>query len=109
MTNAPQVAGRWHEWTRGDRLRVARESLPGGLSQEQFGKLIGISRNTVGRYESDHPGSDKYIVIKAWADATGYDYAWLDQGIVPAGGPGGDGGGDAMEAATWRYPVLEAA
>lgn len=86
MTNAP--AGRVHVWTRGDRLRAAREGMPGSPTQKEFAVLLGVARSTVVRYEGDDPGAEKPIVLIRWAEVTGYDLAWLQYGIAgPDGTP----------------------
>ena len=77
MENEP--AGRWHEWTRGDRLRIAREAVT--RSQETFSNLTGISVNTISRYENDAPAKDLYL--RTWAMATGYSFRRLKYGEVP--------------------------
>jgi transcriptional regulator with XRE-family HTH domain len=73
-------SGRYHEWTRGDRLRIARESV--ASSQERFAELARISRGTVHRYEANL--SRKQLVIEQWARVTGFDYEWLMWGKIPA-------------------------
>ena len=76
--------GRYHVWTRADRLRVARESLGPEATQAVFAARLGVGRNTVGRYESftdDVPVKES--TIKLWALATGFDYQWLMTGAIP--------------------------
>jgi hypothetical protein len=83
MTQAQQLGGaggRRHRWSRGDRLRAAREHSPGRPSQAQWAVIIGFSRNTVARYEADAVGADKPIVILRWAEKSGFDPRWLWQG-----------------------------
>ena len=100
MTNAQddwRAAGRVHHWTRGDRLRAAREHCDGSPSQAEFAQRIGFSKNTVQRYERDADGADKPIVIVQWARVTGFAYEWLQ----------GDGDGTADKGAvTIRYPRI---
>lgn len=80
MTQAQQSPeGRWHEWTRGDRLRIARESVAD--SQSVFAELTSISKNTISRYENDAPAKELYV--RQWAMATGYSFRWLMWGVVP--------------------------
>ena len=99
MTNTYdwRSAGRTHTWTRGDRLRAARERMEGGpYSQGEFAAMIGFSRNTVVRYEADAPGTSKPLVIIQWARATGFDYEWLQTGE--------EGGAPDTRVDTIRYP-----
>lgn len=66
-------------WTIGDRLRKAREIT--GLDQGDFAERIGLSRNTVGSYESGRGKKPpRGIVLNAWALATGVDRHWLEHG-----------------------------
>lgn len=87
----PAPTGRYHIWTRADRLRVARESLE--VSQEEFADRLDVGRNTISRYESLPDGASvKANTIKLWAMATGFDYGWLMTGdvpITPDDGPSG--------------------
>lgn len=101
MSNAPdwRAAGRVHEWTRGDRLRAAREHSDGSPSQPEFAKRIGFSKNTVARYERDEAEHPKPIVIVQWSRATGFDYDWLMDGEA---GPRSPGTG----AVTIRYQAI---
>jgi transcriptional regulator with XRE-family HTH domain len=51
-----------YKWTIADRLRKARELT--GLSQEEFAAKIGISKGTVGTYETnpDAPHKPPYLL-----------------------------------------------
>lgn len=103
MTNAPvSPVGRRHVPTRGDRLRAARQV--GRLSQAEFAALCGISRNSVSRYETDVPGADKPIVIMRWAEVTGFDYDWLQNGDGISPNTATDRATDSL-----RYPERYAA
>jgi transcriptional regulator with XRE-family HTH domain len=79
MTNDPH-GGRRYIWTRGDRLRAARENMPGAPSQADFAAMLGVARSTVVRYEADEPGANKPIVFHRWAEVTGFDLKWLQFG-----------------------------
>lgn len=57
--------------------------MEGRPDRVQFARLLGISRNTVARYESDAQGADKPIVLMRWAEVTGYDCEWLSSGQMP--------------------------
>lgn len=83
MTSLP-IAGRVPEFTRGDRLRKARELA--GYDRQQFAALIGIHRESLAKYESDRQ-APRPPVLSAWALATGVDLAWLRDGTTtrPAG------------------------
>lgn len=106
MTNASDARGRIHEWTRGDRLRAAREYMAGSPNQREFATLLGVGRTTVIRYEADEPGADKPIVLIRWADVTGYDLDWLRHGIKPGGPPPSDTSPVTLgQAATIPLPI----
>lgn len=95
MTNLEQPAG-YHEWTMGDRLRAARESV----TQEatKFAEMIGISRDTLRHYERDIY-KPRPPVLAAWCLATGFSKQW----ILTGERPDGDGnGGDVSENVTLR-------
>lgn len=70
------------------RLRTAREDT--GLSRRAFAELIGVSERTVNYYEdAKYFGKRKPIVVRAWAEACGRDFAEIwgaptpsDQGIA---------------------------
>lgn len=76
---------RRHRFTRGERLRAAREHSR-GLSQKEFAAVLGVARNTVNRYEADAEGADKPIVLMRWAEVTDFDYDWLVHGDSPPDG-----------------------
>lgn len=66
-------------WTRGDRLRKARESA--GLSQQELADAIGISRRSVSAYESN--GTTKRPVLLSWALLCHVPMAWLADETEP--------------------------
>lgn len=72
------------EWTRGDRLRKARELT--GLGQEAFGDETGISRRSISDYEGDKAVPRKPVMM-AWAFRTGVPLEWLETGATPQGDP----------------------
>lgn len=78
MTNSEQVS-RHHEWTIGDRLRVARESVT--YDKKQFAEMIGISRDTLRHYERGQT-SPRPPVLTAWCLATGFDKEWILTGTI---------------------------
>ena len=78
------VSGRIPAWTRADRLRKARESAE--MDQAELARRIGVSRNTVGNYESGRV-EPRTIVINAWSLATGVSRQWLTDGTIPPDGP----------------------
>jgi transcriptional regulator with XRE-family HTH domain len=66
------------QWTRGDRLRKAREVA--GLNQKDMAERFGVSRTTVGGWEDDAQptkGITLMEMIDQWADITGVDAAWI--------------------------------
>lgn len=74
------------EWSLGDRLRKARETRR--MSQSELGEALGMTRVTVGRYETDVREPPRSVLM-AWAMATGVPFAWIETGEAPS--PGGDG------------------
>lgn len=79
MTNSEHQAG-YHEWTVGDRLRAARESVTS--DRKHFAEMIGISADTVRNYERDI-FKPKRPVLAAWCLATGFDPNWITTGKLP--------------------------
>jgi DNA-binding XRE family transcriptional regulator len=78
MTHAISSPGEVPEWTLGDRLYKARKRANGGngWSQQELADAIGISRNSVSRYEDDEYVPSIGILVN-WAMATGVDSDWL--------------------------------
>jgi transcriptional regulator with XRE-family HTH domain len=68
--------------------------MDGSPNQTDFARLLGVSRNTVVRYENDEPGANKPIVIMRWAEVTGYALSWIY---------GDSTGSDDKQAVTIRY------
>lgn len=60
-------------FTAGDRFRKAREIT--GMDRQTFAVVVGLNRETVTRYEER--GTTKPQAVRAWADTTGVDPAWL--------------------------------
>lgn len=89
-------------WTRGDRLRKARQLT--GLNTRDFAEEIGVSQKTVNNAESDSHEVRK-IVLNAWSLATGVPVEWLENGEEPTQGPpppGEDGHNAALAELTQR-------
>jgi DNA-binding XRE family transcriptional regulator len=59
-------------FTLGEQLHVMRERA--GLTQKQLADLIELSRNSVVNYERDIH-TPKWMVVRAWAEACGFDAA----------------------------------
>lgn len=61
-----------------NRLREAREKK--GLTQEQFGSLIGAAKSTVSGYEKgvSHPDEEKIVLIMKTLDVDA-NYLWQDE------------------------------
>lgn len=72
--NRYSVGGVVPEWTIGDRLRKAREHA--GLTQSAAARTLGVSRQSVARYESGDR-QPPLPVVMAWALVMGVDMAWL--------------------------------
>lgn len=98
MTISP--AGLIPEWTRGDRLRKARETT--GMTTRQFAEHIGVSQKTVTDAENDKRPNLRKILLNAWALGTGVPPEWLETGTVPTSGP--DGGGEGSSRFTQWSP-----
>lgn len=99
MTISP--AGVIPEWTRGDRLRKARETT--GMTTRQFAEHIGVSQKTVTDAENDKRPNIRKILLNAWALGTGVPAEWLETGSAHGeGGP--DGGGEAGSHVTKWCP-----
>lgn len=86
-TRVPQIV-----IDKGMRLAAARQDA--GVTQERMGELLGCSRRTITRYESDD--SAPASVVIAYSMATDVNLAWLDTGVADFsdGGdfsPGGPG------------------
>lgn len=91
-TMTHDVAGVIPQFTRGDRLRKARNLT--GLSTRDFAEKIGVSQKTVTDAENDHRAVIRKILLNAWALATGVPADWLETGNAPAR-PEPDGGNEA--------------
>jgi transcriptional regulator with XRE-family HTH domain len=72
--------------------------MPGRPSQASFAAIVGISRNSVTRYEADEPGTDKPIVLIRWAEVTGFDQNWIEHGS------GGAAASIPPDTAGYLYP-----
>ena len=71
-------------WTLGDRLRKAR--LTAGIkSHKDMAKRLGVSEDTVKRWEGDKYAPTRGYVL-GWATVCGIDPAWLEGSVQ-----GGDG------------------
>ncbi len=81
------------QWTLGDRLRKAREQR--GLGVQDLANELGISRNSVGNYESGRTRPPRPTLI-VWSMRCGVPIEWLQTGI--AAGPETDGDGSAERA-----------
>lgn len=66
--------------TLGDRLTRARKHA--GIHKQDLADIIGIGRNSVGRYEADESTPSRPVII-SWALATGVDPDWLGGHEVP--------------------------
>ncbi|MEV7972852.1 helix-turn-helix transcriptional regulator [Cellulomonas sp. NPDC089187] len=90
MTMDP-VAGSIPEFGLPDRLRKAREHA--GFGSGEFADMLGVSRNTVGNYESGRIAPKK-AMLSAWSLATGVPVSWLQTGESPR--PAGPDGGSVV-------------
>lgn len=95
MTNSEQRAG-YHEWTVGDRLRAARESVTS--DKKRFAEMVGISPDTIRNYERG-VNRPRAVILAAWCLVTGFSREWIMTGRMP-GGP--DGGGEVSAPVTLR-------
>lgn len=96
------VGGRIPKFTRGDRLRKARELT--GMNSTDFAAHIGVSQKTVNNAEADRTEKVRKIVINAWALATGVPAAWLETGEANSPkGPGDDNDGGVTDRDVSSY------
>lgn len=63
----------------GKRIKEIRKALPGKLSQEDFGKTLGLSRDAISSYEQGRVLPSEAI-IKLICQTYGVSYAWLKHG-----------------------------
>lgn len=79
------------------RLKLLREIS--GLTLEGVGKLVGVTKQTVQKYESGivvSVSSDKIeLLAEAYGVSTGYAMGWTDDPSIPKQGNAGNG--DLME------------
>jgi transcriptional regulator with XRE-family HTH domain len=73
-------------WSLGDRLAKARKVAD--VTAQQLAADIGISRDSVRRYEADD-FTPKAHVLMAWALRCGVPYVWLATGETPPNNPEG--------------------
>lgn len=71
------VAGRVPEFSFGDRLHKARATA--GLTAEELAGVLGIHRQTIGRYETDAATPSKAVTVM-WGYVTNVDLIWLFTG-----------------------------
>jgi transcriptional regulator with XRE-family HTH domain len=64
--------------TMGDRIRTLREARR--LTQEQLGKLVGVSKSAVSQWEDGSTKNIKLVAFLALLEALGTDYEWLVYG-----------------------------
>ena len=63
-------------FSKGDRLRKARELT--SMDAKAFAEALGLHRDSVRKYEAT--GEIRKYVLTAWADLTGVDEEWLENG-----------------------------
>lgn len=85
-TSVPTQRSHVPTFDQADRLAKARKHA--GMDQAGLADAIGISRNSVGNYESGKT-APRPIVLRAWAMATGVPVEWLEHGQLPDVGTGG--------------------
>lgn len=81
MTSAVQDVETIPEWTLGWRLQ--RALAHAGISAEEMGRELGVTRATISRWMHDRGGAPRLIYVKQWALRTGVPLAWLQDGVVP--------------------------
>lgn len=104
MTRSLDIDGVALEFTRGDRLRKARERR--GLSQTDFAEELGVARRTIVNYETEST-APKPLVLKMWAMATGVSSKWLETGEIPTTPDGGPDQGVSLTGGKHITPVRE--
>lgn len=65
------------EWTIGDRMRKARESI--GMGQAEFAREVSIGRTSIVRYETGQSRPSR-VGLRAWALRTGVSFEWMCHG-----------------------------
>lgn len=64
------------QWTLGERLAKARHHA--GLEQGDMARLLGVSRQTIGFWETGRTRPRDFMaVIREWGEATQVPVAWL--------------------------------
>lgn len=63
---------------KGMRLAAARQDA--GITQDRMAELLGCSRRTIVRYESDESATP--AVVMAYSMATDVNLAWLETGVA---------------------------
>lgn len=83
MSTVIDARQRFHvpSFTLADRLVKARTDA--GINQERMGELLGCSRRTIVRYETNGEHVQRAVVL-AYHVATGTDLEWLETGVMPA-------------------------
>lgn len=74
-----------HMETMGGRIRTLREAK--GLSQEQLGKLVGVSKSAVSQWESDATKNVKLEEFLTLVDVLGTSPHYLVFGVERRPGP----------------------
>lgn len=67
------------EWSRGDRMRKARESK--GIGVQEMAHLLVRGRSTIRNYESDATSPPPHVV-RRWAELCEVPVDWLDDNIA---------------------------
>lgn len=67
------------EWTRGDRMRKARENK--GIGVQEMARLMVRGRSTIRNYESDATKPPPHVIRK-WAELCEVPTEWLDVNIA---------------------------
>lgn len=75
MTAPQQTPNQVPEWTLGWRLQ--RALAHAGISAEEMGESLGVTRSTVSRWMHDRGGPPRKIYVRHWAMRTGVSYEWL--------------------------------
>lgn len=75
MAELPETVGEIPEWTLGWRLRRSLEHA--GISVEEMGEDMGVSRSTMSRWLNDRGAPPKQPYLRLWALRTGVPFAWL--------------------------------
>lgn len=88
MSNASATQHGIPQWTRGDRMRKARETAD--IRTADMAAYFERDRKTINNWESDRTDPGRAVVMQ-WALRCGVPHEWIESGATPEGPDTGDG------------------